>query len=235
MTKHGTKHSWVIVVKGIQVCSNEGPCPFPRGDNFEIAKIHWQNLKIFFSRTTWPISIENGIKHPWVKGIQICSNEGPRLFPRGDNWEVLEINWQLFFFSWTTGPISTNSGLVQMTSHSFLLGLIIAKKKNNPKIHWPPRKNILYKIFFWSKLILHSLILFRAMFCCSGKQHGPWASCLLCYSQKLLMTATWFLVCCARLWSHRVLTAFPPVQHFLLHKGYRFKLWGKVVVFLSEH
>ena len=27
---------------GIQVCSNEGLCPFPRGDNYKIAKIHWQ-------------------------------------------------------------------------------------------------------------------------------------------------------------------------------------------------
>ena len=29
--------------EGIQVCSNEGPCPFPRGDNYHIARIHWQN------------------------------------------------------------------------------------------------------------------------------------------------------------------------------------------------
>ena len=35
-------HPWV---KGIQICSNEGPLPFPRGDNYEIAKIHWQNFK----------------------------------------------------------------------------------------------------------------------------------------------------------------------------------------------
>ena len=27
-------------VKGIQVYSNEGLCPFPRGDNYEIAEIH---------------------------------------------------------------------------------------------------------------------------------------------------------------------------------------------------
>ena len=37
-TKLGTKHPWV---KGIQVCSNEGPRPIPRRDNYEIAKIHW--------------------------------------------------------------------------------------------------------------------------------------------------------------------------------------------------
>ena len=39
-TKLGTKYSWV---KGIQVCSNEGPCPYPRGDNYKTTKIHWRN------------------------------------------------------------------------------------------------------------------------------------------------------------------------------------------------
>ena len=50
--KNGTKHPWV---KGIQVCSNTGPHPFPRGDNNEIGKIHVQNLKISFSRPIGPI------------------------------------------------------------------------------------------------------------------------------------------------------------------------------------
>ena len=40
--KLGTKHSWV---KGIQCYSNEVPSPFPREDNYELAKIHWLNLK----------------------------------------------------------------------------------------------------------------------------------------------------------------------------------------------
>ena len=31
-------------------------------------------------------------KHPWVKGIQVCSNEGPHLFPRGDNYEIAKIH-----------------------------------------------------------------------------------------------------------------------------------------------
>ena len=31
------KHPWV---KGLQICSNEGSCPVPRGHNQEIAKIH---------------------------------------------------------------------------------------------------------------------------------------------------------------------------------------------------
>jgi hypothetical protein len=37
----GTNYPWV---KGIQVCSKEGDSPFPRGDNKEKVKIHW-NLK----------------------------------------------------------------------------------------------------------------------------------------------------------------------------------------------
>ena len=119
-------HPWV---KGIQFCSNEGPCPllrgdnnekvkntltklnifllenhwtnfnqtwckislckgdsslfkwrprhFPRGDDYEKAKIHWQNIEIFISRTAGPISTKFGTKHPWVKGIQVCSNVEP--------------------------------------------------------------------------------------------------------------------------------------------------------------
>ena len=78
-TKLGTKHHLVM---GIQDCSDGSVKPiskgnlyrkgkilksytsepldqfqliFDRGDNFEIAKIHWPNLKIFFSRHIGPI------------------------------------------------------------------------------------------------------------------------------------------------------------------------------------
>ena len=46
-TKLGTKHPCVI---GIPDCSNDGPCPFPRGDNYEIAKVHSfdEIKKVFF-------------------------------------------------------------------------------------------------------------------------------------------------------------------------------------------
>ena len=40
-TKLGTKYPWV---KGIQDCSNEWLRSFSEGDNYEIAKIHWQYL-----------------------------------------------------------------------------------------------------------------------------------------------------------------------------------------------
>ena len=36
-TKLGTMYAWV---KGIQFCTNEGPYPLSRGNNYEIAKIH---------------------------------------------------------------------------------------------------------------------------------------------------------------------------------------------------
>jgi hypothetical protein len=41
-------------MKGIQVCSNNGPGPFQRGDNHKNVKMGWGNLKIF-SRTIGPI------------------------------------------------------------------------------------------------------------------------------------------------------------------------------------
>ena len=43
---------------------------------------------------TGPVSTKLGTKHPWVKGIQVCSNEGPRPFPRGDNYEIVKIHWR---------------------------------------------------------------------------------------------------------------------------------------------
>ena len=46
-------------------------------------------LKNIF-RTTRPISTNLGPKHPWIKGIQFCSNQGPWLLPRGDNYEYGE-------------------------------------------------------------------------------------------------------------------------------------------------
>ena len=61
-TKLGTKHPWVTEN---HVWSNEGPCPFPRGDNSEIVKIYLQTLKIIFSRT------KLSTKQPWVMGIQL--------------------------------------------------------------------------------------------------------------------------------------------------------------------
>ena len=62
--------TWHKTFKFVQI----RPRPFPRGDNYEIAEIHWRILKIFFSRTLRPISTKLGTKHPLIKGIKVCSN-----------------------------------------------------------------------------------------------------------------------------------------------------------------
>jgi hypothetical protein len=76
--KLGTNYPWV---KGIQVCSNKRPGPLQMGDNHKNVKIRWCLLKIF-SRTTRSILTRLGTNHPWVEGIQVCSNEGDCPFPR---------------------------------------------------------------------------------------------------------------------------------------------------------
>jgi hypothetical protein len=43
LTRLGINHPWG---KGIQICSNEGWCPFLRGDDSERVKIHKNILKI---------------------------------------------------------------------------------------------------------------------------------------------------------------------------------------------
>ena len=59
----------------IHICSNKGLRA--KGDNNKITDIHWQYLKIFYSRITEPISSKHGTKHSWMKGIQIYSKDKP--------------------------------------------------------------------------------------------------------------------------------------------------------------
>ena len=63
-TKLGKKYPWV---KGIQVCSNEGPCPFPTGDNIEkrknideIKKCFLKNHLANFNQTWHKASLDEG-------------------------------------------------------------------------------------------------------------------------------------------------------------------------------
>ena len=69
-TKLYTKHPWV---NGIQVCSNEGPHQFQGEIITKKKKKHWGDLKIFFSRNTWPVSIKLQSIHGWreFKFVQI--------------------------------------------------------------------------------------------------------------------------------------------------------------------
>ena len=65
--------AWCILGWRDSSLSNEGPHPFPRGTvkNLKnLLKNHWTKF---------------GTKHPWVKRIQVCSNEGHCPFPWGNN------------------------------------------------------------------------------------------------------------------------------------------------------
>jgi hypothetical protein len=80
-------------MKGIHVCSNKRPLPFQRGDNNKNVKIGWGQLKIFFSRTTGPILTRlNTNRRTRGKGVKVCSNEGDRPSPRGDNGERVKVH-----------------------------------------------------------------------------------------------------------------------------------------------
>ena len=61
--------------------------PLSRGRWLWISKlkIHWGNLKIFFSKTTGPISTKLDTKHPWVKGTQGFYIKGPFNYQKGDD------------------------------------------------------------------------------------------------------------------------------------------------------
>jgi hypothetical protein len=68
--------------------------------------------KIFLSRTSRTNSIKLGTHYPWVKGIQVCSNEGPGPLLRGDNHKNVKMGWgHLKIFSRTTGPTLTRLGI----------------------------------------------------------------------------------------------------------------------------
>ena len=49
---------------------NEGQHPFLRGDNYEIAKLHWQNLKVCFFWTAVLILTNFCTNLSWLIGIQ---------------------------------------------------------------------------------------------------------------------------------------------------------------------
>jgi hypothetical protein len=91
-----------IILGGIQVCTNEGDYPSPRGDN---SKIHFNVLTIFFSRASRTNSIKLSTNYLWVKGISVYSNIGSCPFLRGYNQKNVRMWWGCLkiFFSRTTG------------------------------------------------------------------------------------------------------------------------------------
>ena len=102
-------------------------------------------LFIFFSRTTRPISIKLGTKYPWVKEIQVSSNEGPQPFQRGDNNETAKLHSRNLIKSTSPEPLGQfqphlakiifgwrGFKFFQMKVHSIFQGEIMKILK----IHW---------------------------------------------------------------------------------------------------
>jgi hypothetical protein len=63
-------------MNGIQVCSNKGPDTIQKGDNHQNVKMGWGHLRIFSSRTTWPILTRLGTNHPRKERIHMSFKEG---------------------------------------------------------------------------------------------------------------------------------------------------------------
>jgi hypothetical protein len=61
--------------------------------------------KIFFAKTSWPISIKLDVNYPCMKRIQVCLNKGTDPHQRGDNRKNANVGWgHLKFFSRTNDP-----------------------------------------------------------------------------------------------------------------------------------
>jgi hypothetical protein len=85
-------------------------------------------LKIFFSRTSGSNSIKLGTIYPWVKRIQVCSNERPCPLQRGDNHINVKNVWgHLKIFSRTIGPILTRLG----TNHPLVKGIQVCASEGD--------------------------------------------------------------------------------------------------------
>ena len=88
-----------------------------KGEIITKVKLYWRNLKFLFSRTAGPISSKLGTNYSWLKGIQVYSNEGPHLFPRGDNYEKSKMHWQ----NWKKKFLQTRWANFNQTWHKSLL------------------------------------------------------------------------------------------------------------------
>ena len=77
---------------------NKETRPLPRGNNHEIAKIHWRNLKSFFSRITGRISTTLGFAQSilrWKDSSVL--NKGRGCQQGGDNYKIAKIHWLNLF------------------------------------------------------------------------------------------------------------------------------------------
>ena len=139
LTKVDTKHFWG---KGNSKLIKWRAAFFSKGDNGEIANIHWKHLKLLFFKGTEKSSNKVGTKHPCVKRI-VCSNSGPDPFPKENNSDIKKITlttWKIYLNIFrTTWPIESKLGTIQHwwrgfvcpdVGHAFLQKWMIAKSRN---------------------------------------------------------------------------------------------------------
>ena len=144
---------------------------------------------------TAPTIVKLGTKHSWVKCILVYSNEGPRIFPMGDNYKITKV---YIFFIQPSGQFQPNFAksipgkrgfqFVQTErSHLFTLG-------NNNKIAKVHSRNL--KIFsYWANFKTYTVITslncfnwFELVFRVSDLAHGPHViSCLLYFRKNYLL------------------------------------------------
>ena len=93
------------------------PCPFHRGDKYEIAKIPWRNFELVSSRITGPISTKFCAKHRLWMGFKFVKMKGHALFQREiimkkpntlPNFKnfLLQNNWANFNYTWHKASLS---------------------------------------------------------------------------------------------------------------------------------
>ena len=56
-------------------------------NEIDVEAWEYEGMPKYAPGTAWPIGTKLGTEHPWVEGIQVCSNEGPK-----NNFE--KVNYQ---------------------------------------------------------------------------------------------------------------------------------------------
>ena len=78
-------------MKGIQVGSNEGLCPFPKGDNYKIAKLHLQILKCSSSEPLGQFQPNLAKSIFGLSGFEFVQMERPHLFKLGNKNKIAKV------------------------------------------------------------------------------------------------------------------------------------------------